>query len=74
MFLSDFSVSSYFLLNLIICSEWTDEIYTVVQVEQSLGVCYYRVADEDGDALKKSFYNEQLNLVASSYAFSEDDE
>ena len=43
-------------------------------MEQSIGTCYYRVADDDGDALKKTFYNEQLNLVAASHAVSETDE
>ena len=54
--------------------EWSDELYTVVQVEQSLGVCYYKVSDSSDEVLKKSFYNEQLNLVASSHELSETDE
>ena len=46
----------------------------MIQVEQSLGVCYYKVADDAGDALTKTFYNEQLNLVAASHEVPETDE
>ena len=45
----------------------------MIQVEQSLGICYYKVADTSGDVLDKSFYNEQLNLVASSHELPEVD-
>ena len=43
--------------------DWSDSIYQITHVEQSLGVCYYRVKNNDGDILSRSFYKEELNLV-----------
>ena len=42
---------------------WSDEIYTIENVKQSGGVCYYTVKTITGETLSKTFYNEQLNLV-----------
>lgn len=48
-----------------ICSDWSNTIYEISHIEQSLGVCYYRVKNNEGDILSRSFYREELNLVSS---------
>ena len=45
--------------------DWSDSIYEITHVEQSLGVCYFRVKNNDGDILSRSFYKEELNLVSA---------
>lgn len=44
--------------------DWSDTIYEVTNREQSFGICYYKVKNKDGDILNRSFYTEELNLVA----------
>ena len=44
-------------------SDWSNTIYEITHVEQSLGVCYYRVKNNEGEILSRSFYKEELNLV-----------
>ena len=44
--------------------DWSNSIYEVTNREQSLGVCYYKVKNNEGDKLSRSFYRQELNLVA----------
>ena len=46
------------------CSDWSDEVYTVIKSEKSAGVCYYSVKNRSGDILHRKFYPEELNIVA----------
>lgn len=53
-------------VTLILISDWSTECYTVQAVHQSFGICYYKIKDSDGKILERTFYNEELNLVASN--------
>ena len=44
--------------------KWSDEIYTIRQVRQSGGVCWYKIQDHNRDILRGIWYYYQLNLVA----------
>ena len=34
-------------------------------IRKRIGTCYYRVKNNEGDILSRSFYREELNLVSS---------
>ena len=44
---------------------WSDGIYTIHQIQSSLGICYYRVLDSNKKEVNRSFYESELNLVAT---------
>ena len=49
---------------MILCSDWSTDLYTVDSAKQSSnGVCYYRVRDPDGHLLTRNYYKEELNFV-----------
>ena len=43
--------------------KWSDEIYTIDNVHQSGGVCWYKLEDHKRERLKGIWYYYQLNLV-----------
>ena len=43
---------------------WSKEIYTISQVSQQAGVCWYKIKDAAGNIYPKSKYFYHLNLVA----------
>ena len=43
---------------------WTDTVYTIVNSEKSLDVCYYSIKNPDGDILERTFYGDELNFVS----------
>ena len=44
--------------------KWSDEIYTISNVHQSGGVCWYKLENHQRESLKGIWYYYQLNLVA----------
>ena len=44
--------------------KWSDEIYTIKDIRQSGGTCWYILHDHTGNELKGIWYYYQLNLVA----------
>ena len=46
--------------------KWSDEIYTIISVRQSSGVCWYKIEDHSSKELKGIWYYYQLNLVATN--------
>lgn len=44
---------------------WSDGIYTIHQIQSSLGICYFRVLDSNKKEVNRSFYESELNLVAT---------
>ena len=49
----------------IIFLDWSDSIYTIHRVYKSLGICYYRVLDRNKEEVDRSFYENELNRVAT---------
>ena len=45
---------------------WSEKIFTISQIYQRSGVCWYKIKDANGEAYPKKKYFYQLNLVASS--------
>ena len=43
---------------------WSEELYIIVKVKQSNGVCYYYLESLDHTAIPGIFYYYQLNLVS----------
>ena len=43
---------------------WSKEIFTITDVRQKLGVCWYRIADQEGNIQSGGKYYYDLNLVA----------
>ena len=51
----------FYRIQYYILSDWSNTIYEVTNIEQSLGICYFKVKNNDGDILSRSFYKEELN-------------
>ena len=49
----------------IIFLDWSDSIYTIHRVYKSLGICYYRILDRNKEEVDRSFYENELNRVAT---------
>ena len=43
--------------------KWTREIFKVVQSFKRFGICKYRLCDLDGEDIKRTFYEAELQLV-----------
>ena len=43
---------------------WSDEIYTVVRIEKSMGFCLYILQNDAGDIIPRKFYLSELNFVS----------
>ena len=43
---------------------WSDEFYTVIRVEPSMGICLYVLEDNEHTELKRKFYISELNFVS----------
>ena len=47
-----------------VCSDWSDSLYTIVNSQNSLNICYYTLENSDGDKLERTFYSDELNFVS----------
>jgi hypothetical protein len=45
---------------------WTEEIFTIIQVFNDGKVCFYKLKNSSGADLTKKFYTQELNLVIKS--------
>lgn len=45
-------------------SNWSDEIFTVDQVIKSMGICLFKLRNNQGEILPKKFYISELNFVS----------
>ena len=45
---------------------WTEEIFTVIQVFNDGKVCFYKLKNSSGEVLPKKYYTQELNLVIKS--------
>ena len=43
---------------------WSEELFIIVKIKQTNGVCYYYLTDLAGDEVPGIFYYYQLNFVA----------
>lgn len=43
---------------------WSDEIYTVVRIEKSMGICLYNLKNDNDEILPRKFYISELNFVS----------
>ena len=43
---------------------WTDTVYTIINSQKSLNICYYTIKNPDGDVLDRTFYEDELNFVS----------
>lgn len=54
----------YFIFITEFYSDWSDTIYTIINSQKSLNVCYYTLQNPDGDKLERTFYSDELNFVS----------
>ena len=45
---------------------WTEEIFTVIQVFNDGKVCFYKLKNSSGEVLPRKYYTQELNLVIKS--------
>ena len=43
---------------------WSDELYTVIRIEPSMGICLYILENNDKNEIKRKFYLSELNFVS----------
>ena len=45
---------------------WSEEIFTVIRIEPSMGICLYILENNDKNEIKRKFYLSELNFVSRS--------